>query len=403
MHVSVNFQDERVDYEVPDGRLVAAWRGPPGVAVAEVPALVSRALEDPVDYPPLRQALVPGDRVVIALGADVPEAAAVLGAVCGVLESAGVEPESVTVLSSAGAAADLAGAGPPGVVFETHDPDDRDRLAYLATTTGERRVYLNRLLTDADFVLPVGRLAFDPVFGYRGPWSAIYPELSDTDTRRSYQAAATDAVADREHPRPLLKESAEVGWLLGCHFQLGLVPGVSGLVGAVAGLGTAVMDQGARGVEDAWVVRAGSRAELVIAGIGLPGQATHIDDLARGLATATGLVRRGGKIVLLSRAGGEPGPALRRLIAADDPRVGPAALRGHESDPDYAAARQLALTLAWADVYVLSALSSDDVEGLSMIPLDRPEEARRLVAVSGSCLLVSQADLARAVVADDAD
>jgi hypothetical protein len=36
-----------------------------------------------------------------------------------------------------------------------------------------------------------------------------------------------------------------------------------------------------------------------------------------------------------------------------------------------------------------------------MIALDRPEEARRLVAASGSCLLVSQAERVRAVVADE--
>ena len=59
-----------------------------------------------------------------------------------------------------------AGAGPAGVTFRTHDPDDRANLAYLATTAGGRRVYLDRDLTDADFVLPVGRLAYDPLLGY---------------------------------------------------------------------------------------------------------------------------------------------------------------------------------------------------------------------------------------------
>jgi hypothetical protein len=119
------------------------------------------------------------------------------------------------------------------------------------------------------------------------------------------------------------------------------------------------------------------------------------------VATATGLVQRGGKIVVLSRAAGELGPSMQRLVAVDDPRVGPSALRGHEADGDYAAARRLAQALAWADVYLLSALDRDDVEGLSMVALDRPEEARRLVAVSGSCLVVSHADLARAVVVDE--
>jgi hypothetical protein len=141
----------------------------------------------------------------------------------------------------------------------------------------------------------------------------------------------------------------------------------------------------------------------VVAGIGRPEQPTAIDDVARALDTARRLVQRGGKIVVLSRAEGEPGPALNRLIAADDPRVGPNVLRGHASDPDYPAARAIAKALAWADVYLLSGLAPNTVEDLSMIPLDRAEEARRLAATSRSCLVVSHADLTRGVVADEAD
>jgi hypothetical protein len=369
-----------------------------------VRGLLADALEHPRDYPPLRQAVVPGDRVVIALGDDVPDAAAVLGAVCEVFRAAGVDPESVTVLTDAEPRAGLSQAVPGGVTFRRHDPEDRANLAYLATTAAGRRVYLDRALTDADFVLPVGRLAYDPVLGYRGPWGVIFPGLSDAETRRTVRAGAgDDHPPDPRRPRPVLAESAEVSWLLGSQFQVGLVAGVTGVVGVVAGLSATVLDQGVRAVEEAWAFRTGERAELVIAGIGRPGDPSGIDDVARGLATASRLVTRGGKIVVLSRAGGPIGPAVRRLFQADDPRAAAAALKGHESDSDYPAARQISRALAWADVYLLSALERDDVEDLAMIALDRPEEARRLAAVSGSCLVVSQADLAHAHVAGESD
>ncbi len=237
MRVSVDFQDERVDFEIPEDRLIAAWQGPGGVAASEAPERIAEALEHPREYPPLRQAIVPGDRVVIALGANVPEVGPVLDAVCQVLESAGVERESITVLVPSEAPAGYARAIPSGLNVQAHDPDDRTELAYLATTSNERRVYLNRLMTDADFVLPVGRLGYDPVFGYEGPSGVIFPGFSDTETRRAYLAASRDAVPDRTKPSPLLKESTEVGWLLGCQFQVGLVAGATGLLAAVAGLG----------------------------------------------------------------------------------------------------------------------------------------------------------------------
>jgi len=403
MRVAVEFQDERVDIDVPEGRLVLAWQGPAGHAAAEVPGLVAGALEGPREFPPLRTAIVPGDQVVVAFGADVPEPAAVLAAVCRVLEAAGVETDAVTVLADPEAPESLAGAVPEGVTFKRHDPEDRDNLAYLATTTDGRRVYLNRLLTDADFVLPVGRIAYDSVLGYQGPWGVIYPALSDTETRQAFRARVSDEPPDRGHPAAPLAESTEVSWLLGCQFQVGLVSGVSGVSGVVAGLGSAVFDQGTRETDEAWGIHTSSRAELVIAGVGRPGVPTEVGDVARGLATATRLVQRGGKIVVLSKAAGAVGPAVRRLANVDDPRGAASRLKGHETEGDYPAARQLARALAWADVYLLSDLDPDTVEELSMVALERPEEARRLAAVSGSTLVVSRADLARAFVDGETD
>src|SRR4051812_25881477 len=117
MRVAVDFQDERVELEVPEGRLVADWRGPVGIPTADVPALVTEVLENPTGYPPLRQAVVPGDRVVIAFGGDVPEPAAVLASACALLAKAGVDAGSITVLADPDAHESMSGAVPPGVVF----------------------------------------------------------------------------------------------------------------------------------------------------------------------------------------------------------------------------------------------------------------------------------------------
>jgi hypothetical protein len=61
----------------------------------------------------------------------------------------------------------------------------------------------------------------------------------------------------------------------------------------------------------------------------------------------------------------------------------------------------VAQALAWADVFVLSGLAPELVEELSLIVLENPEQARRLVAKSGSCSFVSQAQFTRASVRDD--
>jgi hypothetical protein len=59
--------------------------------------------------------------------------------------------------------------------------------------------------------------------------------------------------------------------------------------------------------------------------------------------------------------------------------------------------------MAWADVYLLSALEPETIEDSSLIALERPEEARRLVATARSCLFLSHAELARARVVGESD
>jgi hypothetical protein len=78
-------------------------------------------------------------------------------------------------------------------------------------------------------------------------------------------------------------------------------------------------------------------------------------------------------------------------------------LRGHETAPDYTIAQQMARAMAWADIYLLSSLDPELVESSSLIVLDRPEEVRRLVAVSRSCIFLSQAELARARVTGETE
>ncbi len=164
---------------------------------------------------------------------------------------------------------------------------------YLASTKSGRRVYLNKLLTDADFVLPIGRLGVDDVLGTRRPWSTLYPLLSDLETLQAFQGWATEDNRSHEQPSQGSSESIEAAWLLGCQFQIGIVPGVNGPVEVVAGLDSAVREQGAEALSRSWMFRAETRAELVVAGIGRSGLPTTLEDLANGLSTAARLVEQG--------------------------------------------------------------------------------------------------------------
>ncbi len=76
-------------------------------------------------------------------------------------------------------------------------------------------------------------------------------------------------------------------------------------------------------------------------------------------------------------------------------------LHGHEKDADFHIAGRIAEAVAWADVFLYSGLDRELVEDLSMASLEKPEQARRLVAQGRSASFVSVADWTRALVKED--
>ena len=259
MHVAVEYQDERLDFELPEDHVVASWVGPPGLEPSRGVEALRGALERPLDYPPLRRIVVPGDRLVIAFDQTIAPARGFLEAITQTLDEAGVGPDNITVVAPRDGAG-LEDALPPGVTLVVHDPDDRGELAYLATTKQGRRIYLNRHLTDADVVVPVARLGYDPVVGYRGPWSLLFPELSDRATIKAIRSQSSRETANNPRSRalPKLDESFEVSWLLGSQFHVGLVPASTGFIEAVAGRETTVRDSGLEALDRHWQFQAAS-------------------------------------------------------------------------------------------------------------------------------------------------
>jgi len=198
----------------------------------------------------------------------------------------------------------------------------------------------------------------------------------------------------------VLRESAEVGWLLGNQFQVGVVPGASGVEAILAGASESVQKAGLKAYDDAWTFRADRRADLVVVGVSA---GAGVEATWAAFATGAALVRRGGKVVALSDASGPIGAAASRLAGADETGAGVSALKGFEGEADYPSARQLAESLAWADLYLFSRLDPDLVESLGLVPLSKPEEARRLASASPQITLVSHADLTRGAIAEDDD
>jgi len=378
---------------------------PEGPPLSDVPDAVTAALDTPLEYPPLARATTPGDRVVLALESGLPHAAEVVAAVVKSLVAAPVDPDGLTVLTTR--ADSTIDVGDPRrlipeplrnrIGLATHEPGDRRRLAYLAAADSGEPILLNRLLHEADLVLPLGCVQGESTSGYFGIHGLLYPDFSDERTLHRFRApVSSHGRSDGARKRALAEQSDQVAWLLGINFTIQLIPAAGdGVLAVLAGQSDAVARRAQDLYHAAWDRSVPQQTSLVVAGIAGDRRQQTWANFGRALEAALAVVEQGGAIAVCCELAEEPGPAVKR-IRAPGPRR--AALKRINKDrpPDALPAAQLARALDHAQVYLLSRLEPGLVEDLEMIHIAAPEELMRLARRHRSCTLLS--DAPRAVV-----
>jgi nickel-dependent lactate racemase len=387
----------RWEWSPPSSATIVCHSGP-AEAVQVGPTLID-ALAEPLDFPPLSTALVPGDRVVLALDRRVPESAAIVAALWRALEGVGIAPSEVCILQPASMThAELPDPRQmlPATVrtdvrWHAHDATSDDASGYLASSAAGERIYLNRELLDADFVLPINAAAFDPLLGFRGPGAVFYPGLSTSAAfAKTLGQGHSELCPDDD--RPLRQLVEEIVWLLGVQFAIQVIPHrqASAAGGVIAGSVEAVERNARRQLNREWRLARPERSDTVVAAVSSSDGPTRWDDVGAAIAAAQKLVTRGGKIVLLTDLAEAPGPGMELLRTQKSARTGLRELRT-KMPPDWLAASQVAAAADWASVYLLSGLTNDIVEELFLTPLASETESRRLLDHATDCVLLTGA------------
>lgn len=364
-------------------------------------AAVAVAVANPLDFPPLRESIFPGDRVALALDGGVACCDRVVAGVIHCLLEARVAPSDITVLrvEETGPSSDVAihACLPEGVRDEitilTHDPRDEDNLHYLAASQAGEPIYFHGALCDADVVIPISALRFSDSPGYAGINGGLFPAFADEAAQKRFRQASYPV----ERRQELCEEANEAAWLLGAQFTVQVIPGVGdSILEVLAGESQAVLARGEELCEAYWAFQVPERASLVVATIeGGPEQQTW-DNLARAVYSASRAVADDGAIVLCTDLASRPGPALQRLTGLDDMhRVLHEIER--EREPDAIPAAQLCAVQERARIYLLSNLDGATVEDLGLAHVSSTDEVDRLMQRHESCILLANAHHAVAV------
>jgi nickel-dependent lactate racemase len=400
MRLDLAWGQHALAVEVEDRLVLTPHRAPLTPPVADPAAAVRDALEHPIDYPALRHALTPDDHVAVVVDEHLPQLPRLLVPVLEHLREAGIAPEAITLLCLPPS------SGQPwleelpdefqDVRVEVHQPEDRKKLSYLATTKQGRRIYLNRSAVDADQLVLVTRRSYDPVLGYAGGETALYPGLSDEATLQE-AGAKPDARPPGPEPWPTRKAAAEVAWLLGAPFLVQVIEWEADATAAVLAGPPESTTEGVRQLDARWRVEVDRPADVVIAPLSGTPDRLGMDDLARAFFSAARVVRPGGAIVVLTDAA----PALGRSFELIRQREDPGAalkLLSQERPADLPAGFMWATAATQAKLYLLSGLPAETVEELFAVPLDQPRQVERLLKPDAAVLVLPDAHKTLAVL-----
>ncbi len=381
----------------PPGALVGDFSALRAAPLNDAHAAIKSALADPIEFPHLSRAIVPGDQVVVALEPGLPHAAVIVRELVETVLVAGCRAENLTVLCAGAnavcdpedATRELESSLRSRVTLLCHDPEARDSLGFLTSMHDGRPLYLNRCLCNADLVVPVGVIQCRRAIGFRGAFSALYPTFADSKAQLHYRVPPDRDAKSVANARAQL-DADEVGWLLGSQFAVSVVPGWGdSAIAILAGDAGAIHERGLKICEAAWWLVAPCRASLVVVSLAGDASSQSWDNLGRALAVASDFVEQDGAIAVCTQLSENPGPAVESVRTSTDRDRALKKIK-KERPADTLAAMELQRALSRARVYLLSDLDETLVEELGMVPIQQRQVAR-LLPQFPSCIVVSGA------------
>jgi len=286
------------------------------------------ALDHPHNFPSLHQAILSDDRVTVVLDRDTPSASLLIAGLWDELIRSQLPPENLVIIQpyergrnqQYDPRVDLPPDIQDKVRWKIHAPEEESDCAYLASSAGGERLYLARDITEADVVVTVGHTAYDRRLGYRGTTSSIYPGLSNLEAVNKSKGIGHRELAPDDN-RPLRDLNDEAAWLLGTQFTVQVVPSRDGqFAHVIAGELESVQKKAVQWLNDHWMIKIDERPEMVIASVDLDAGGHGWRQVISALSTARQLVRRDGKIVLLTDLREKPGEGISLLKSAQEPR-----------------------------------------------------------------------------------
>ena len=347
------------------------------------------ALRAPVDYPAMTAAIVPGDTVAVAVDPNTPQVLRILSAVIQLLQQSDADSISVVVSDEAvpstmQAITEVVGEA---AAVEIHQPSNREALRFLGPDVAAHPIYLNRLLVDADFVLPItsGRCGD---LDCRSDLHGFFPAFSDSASRLRCLGPPSQASADSSDPN-------EPAMLLGAQLILSVTSSNSGEAADI-NAGTAIGIR--KSLQEARHVPASnSPTSLVVASLDGDQQQQTWQNVARAAAAASRRTDLGGTIVLWTKLSDAPTGCLLSIYENTTEIGGHSDTLGTDElpawDPTLPPACTLRNLVQEYRILLHSDLPAEETEALGIGKIQSGEELSNLTRSFAKCSIIRAASL----------
>lgn len=370
-----------------------------GAVITNPKQALKQALENPLRFETLKRALTPDDRVAVIVDDQLPFLSELITGLLEYLSGCGIEPSRVTVVSPSGSSQLWIDSLPDvwaDVVAEVHDPADRQKQCYLATTEAGRRVYLNRTVIDADAVIILSGRGYSSLLGYSGAEGLIYPNLTDNETLSSlYGQLSSETVSNRALVAQ--QESQEISWLLGCPFLIQVIVGEGDtLTDIISGLLETSRD-GEQLLNKRWASTIPQKVDAVIATLSGDANLHGFTQLSQAALNASRLLNANGKLILLTESDTSLSEGAEIFRRVDEPiEALQQALKSKVHD--FEAVFQWARACTDAQIYLASEIRPDIVEEIFATPIGSPRDVERLLEGCSSWAYLPDAHKSQVVV-----
>lgn len=312
-----------VDFGVPEGSILYELVGNNQPTLPNLVEAYLHALDHPIDAPPLKEIIKPGDMVAITVS-DITRAwqknASTLSLLIDYLNQAGVPDSKITVIIAVGnhrlnTEAEFVEICSHRVCHRikvvNHDARDMKNMVYLGRTSRGTEVSLNRIVVESDKVILTGGVVYHFMVGYGGGRKSVLPGVASLKTIQQnhlWSLSPTLGSGSSDYCQNMItkgnpqhEDMMEVAAFLRPHFLVNVVMNYEdGIAGVFAGNWVSAWTEATRLVDEMYCVRIREKADIVIASAGGYPKDINLYQSQKTLDNARYAVKKGGVVVLLA-------------------------------------------------------------------------------------------------------